>query len=155
MPLFLQKKTDRFIFVKILNKMPVSTIHKREEINARLKEAFHKIESFILETKLPVLQKKTDRSWSIIEHFEHLVLSAAPIAKSLGLPREYFWKFGKLDRSVLDYSSLFDRYKKVLAGGVKAPPHFDPRSLEQAPPTPLIEKKKALLLQWDRHLATV
>ena len=87
-------------------------IETKQQIISALEETFENLCLFISGCYSVICVRKNNSSWSIVEQMEHLILSTVPIEKALALPKAVFEKFGKLDRSVLNYLSLKKRYER-------------------------------------------
>ena len=69
----------------------------------------------------PAFFAKTGDAWSPAENVRHLVKSIRPVTKALKMPRLVLRvMFGKPKRASVDYDSLVERYRGLLAAGGKA-----------------------------------
>lgn len=65
--------------------------------------------------------------WSVGDTVQHLYLSARPVLRLMGGPREVFAQWGEAEGSARSYEELAQTYKQVLGKGLKAPASFSPR----------------------------
>lgn len=70
---------------------------------------------------------RTNGRWSVGDTVQHLYLSARPVLRLVGGPREVFAQWGEAAGPTRSYAELADTYKQVLGKGLKAPASFSPR----------------------------
>lgn len=74
--------------------------------------------------------ERKDGKWSVADVLQHLYLSTRPVARLMNGPREVLAQWGPAETPSRSYEEIADAYKRVLAGGVKAPDVVSPRSAD-------------------------
>ncbi len=79
--------------------------------------------------------------WSVAEHLQHLYLTARPVARVLGGPREFLAQFGQATQPSRSYEQLQADYKNGLsATGIKAPANMSARPEDLTDRAALMER---------------
>lgn len=78
-------------------------------------------------TELEFMNQPNGR-WSAGDTAQHLYLSARPVLRLLGGPREAFDQWGYAEGPSQSYEVVRELYRLALGKGLKAPANFSPRS---------------------------
>lgn len=99
---------------------------KISEISKALAKLWHDVDTLTSRIGNQAAMAKPDAEiWSISEEFDHMILSAGPIAKVLNLGYEQIQNQGLPSREALSYSGLEDLYWETLgAKNVVAPSRY-------------------------------
>lgn len=79
--------------------------------------------------------------WSTAQNIEHLCSSTFPLAKGLATPKLILrMTIGVNNRTEKTLEGLYEKYKSVLATGVKAPAKFEPKVFSNEQKEELLNK---------------
>lgn len=111
----------------------------REEIDQVLRILWSDVNEMISSINQIALQARPNSEvWTIAEEFEHMILSAAPIAKVLNLGPGKLQMSEIPPRTGLDYNGLLELYwLKLDSGKIKAPATFSAGNQLDDSPTQL------------------
>jgi hypothetical protein len=106
-----------------------------QELTDTLNKEVHLTAAYFLSLpKEKFFQRSIPEKWSPAENIQHLILSVRPLVLAFSLPlfllRIFF---GKLNRHVLNYHEVVERYKAKLDAGSKASAPFIPKKLSTQP----------------------
>lgn len=103
----------------------------RATIAKALLDSFAAVKGVIAQTPPEKAFEQPGEKWSMVQQFQHLILSNAPVASALKKPFVRLASFGAPADPTMDYAGLKSKYYEVLGKGVKAPPPFVPEKLEK------------------------
>jgi DinB superfamily len=121
----------------------------KQELKIALEDSFKSIVSDAenieeLRFFAPIREK-----WSVAENISHLTQSAKSLNQGLALPKIFLkQQFGKIDRPVLSYEGVVDRYLTALGTGITARGPFVPLMPENP-------SKEILLSSFLKHHRTL
>jgi len=105
-----------------------SNLQTKEEIINALIEVFDRTAQYCLDQDDGLFEKPIKvGKWSTAQNIDHLCSSTFPIAKAMTMPKLAMkMTFGTNNRNEKSIDELFEKYKKGLASGIKAPAQFEP-----------------------------
>jgi len=105
-----------------------ANIRTKEEILNALIEVFDRTSQYCLDQDDDLFEKPIRAGkWSTAQNIDHLSSSTFPIAKAMAMPKLAMkMTFGTNNRDEKSIDELFEKYKKGLASGIKAPAQFEP-----------------------------
>ncbi len=121
--------------------LPTIEIYHKNEIKKSLEKAFQLVENSVSETEEKLFLEHDNGKWSISENFQHLILSAIPVASSLKKAKILFSVFGHAKRASRSFDQLLQDYKLVLKNGAVATSRFVPDAAQEY-------KKSEMISNW-------
>jgi hypothetical protein len=91
--------------------------------------------------------------WSIAQHLQHLIMSAAPVASIYKQPKEFLLSFGQPTMGPRGYDEVVETYQKVLAKGLKAPAAFEPKLDNISKVSDLFPNWQMIISKFEERLA--
>lgn len=116
--------------------------YNKAELISELNTAYRKVSDLVTAVSTEKFYANTNNKWSIAENLEHLILSSVGVASVLKQPKSVFERFGQPKGPSRTYDALYENYKEVLAGGLKAPSTYSPTGESR-------KTKKELLESWQ------
>ncbi len=125
----------------------------KSELIQLTKDKFQNLFDFLNDHDVNKWNKGPEGKWKAGQHIMHLLQSAKPLNRALGLPMFVLWyKFGKANRGPRTYDQVIDKYQTKLqaAGEVLSP--FS-KNMPDTPPDgkqkiiELLSKEKDILLK--------
>ena len=107
-------------------------IYTKSEIKEAWLQISADVKSFYESASDEDLQKAPEGKWLPLEHFDHLCVSAFPIATGLKTLKPLFRVYGFPNRPSMKYSTLVKTYQAKLAEGGQASGKFIPKMKERA-----------------------
>lgn len=114
-------------------------IYSQEDIIIGIKTAFEEVKTQIEDIGNSNFNATIENKWSIAENFEHLIISAKPVASALKLPKLTFKAFGTPNRPSEDFKGLVQKYQNKLNAGGKASGKYIPKENTQFTKNTMLE----------------
>ena len=117
----------------------------KQELKIALEESFKSIAKDAENIEETRFFAQIGEKWSVAENILHLTQSVKMFNQGMALPKEFLeQQFGKIDRPILSYHEVVEKYLTALATGVTARGSFVP----QMPENP---SKEILLGSFLKH----